>query len=291
MLATYTTIYGILPFYLRTQKLISTLVAVMFLQIFITLGERVSLRLVNHLPVNSETLFGITFIYLLLETNFMVGIAFVIRIYKIWFAEQEIRHNAEKKNLENEMNLLRAQLNPHFLFNTMNNLYALSLEDTPKTTEGIAKISDLLRAVLYECNEREIMLDKEIELIRNYIDLERMRYGARLKLDFIVEGATCNLKIAPMVLFTFVENCFKHGSSKDPGEPFIHIEIKVDEKQMVFRAKNGTILFDSGDEKKRAGGIGLNNVKKRLEILYPGKYELNFGSDNCCFEVYLKLVR
>lgn len=291
MLATYTTIYGILPYYLRTQKLLVALLALIFLLGSVTLGERIFLRLINGLPVTADSLFGITYIYLMLETNFMVGIAFAIRFYKIWIKQQEEKHLIEKKNLENELNLLRTQLHPHFLFNTMNNLYALSLENTTKTSEGIAKISDLLRAVLYECNEREILLDKEITLVRNYIDLEKMRYGNRLQLDFSVTGNTADWSIAPMVLFTFVENCFKHGCSLDPEKPFVRISLDANEKAMTFVVSNTAPKLEKVRSSKQGGGIGLNNVKKRLEILYPQKYELNYGSNNCCFEVFLKLLR
>ncbi len=184
MIATYTTIYVLLPFYLKKRNLILTVFLLVGLIASVTLGERIFLRRINQLPINSETLFGVTFLYLMLETNFMVAIAFTIKFGKKWKLQQQEKFEIEKQNLQAEMNLLKAQLHPHFLFNTMNNLYALSLEESAKTSEGIAKISDLLRSVLYECNEVEIELEKEIRLIENYIDLEKMRYGNRLKLTF-----------------------------------------------------------------------------------------------------------
>lgn len=277
MLATYTTIYGILPFYLKKRKLVVTVILLVALLFLVTLGERICLRLINSLEVTSDTLFGVTFLYLLLETNFMVGIAFAIKVIKKWFEQQQEKHEMEKRNLETELNLLRAQLHPHFLFNTMNNLYALSVEKSAKTSEGIAKISELLRSVLYECNKAQILLAKEIKLLRNYIDLEKMRYGDRLHLQFTVTGEVKEMKIAPMLLFTFVENCFKHGSRNDPGNPYIKIGLEVSDKKLVFVAENSKpkpVKETAADGISE--GIGLANVKKRLGIIY---------GDNCILEI------
>jgi len=287
MLATYTTIYGILPFYLKKRKLVATVFMVTTLLFSVTLGERVCLRTINDLEVTFDSLFGVTFLYLLLETNFMVGIAFAIKVVKKWFEQQQEKHEMEKRNLETELNLLKAQLHPHFLFNTMNNLYALSVEESEKTSEGIAKISELLRSVLYDCNEVEISLEKEIKLIKNYIDLEKMRYGDRLHLQFSVNGVLEEMKIAPMLLFTFVENCFKHGSRNDPENPYIKINLAGSEKRMVFEAENSKPGNIESDTNSVSGGIGLANVKKRLEIIYGENYDLELKNEKRSFKVRL----
>lgn len=287
MLCTYITIYVILPFYLKKRKLVLTVILVIVLLFFITLGERIFLRRLNSLSINSETLFGVTFLYLLLETNFMVGIAFAIKIVKKWFVQQQEKHEMETRNLQTELNLLKAQLHPHFLFNTMNNLYALSIEKSSKTSEGIAKISDLLRSVLYDCNDTEITLEKEIKLIENYIDLEKMRYGNRLKINFEVNGPLKEMKIAPMILFTFVENCFKHGRSNDLNNPYIIINLNVNETGLQFMAENSKPTIKENAEKCYNGGIGLNNVRKRLEIIYKLKYNLNISEEKNSFKVNL----
>ena len=292
MLATYTTIYGILPFYLKHKKLIVTVLMVISLLFFVTLGERICLRVINNLELTFDSLFGVTFLYLLLETNFMVGIAFAIKVVKKWFEQQQEKHEIEKRNLETELNLLRSQLHPHFLFNTMNNLYALSLEESAKTSEGIARISELLRSVLYDCNEAEILLEKEIKLIGNYIDLEKMRYGDRLHLKFDVNGPVNEMKIAPMLLFTFVENCFKHGSRNDPENPYIRINLDVSKERMVFQTENSKPV--SAIESKTnvvSGGIGLTNVKKRLEIIYGENYNLELKNERLVFKVKLVIIR
>ena len=290
MLATYTTIYAILPFYLKERKLFLTLLMVGALLVVITLSERIFLRWLNDLPLTSDALFGVTFLYLMLETNFMVGLGFTVKFVKKWFEQQQEKHEVEKKHLESELSLLKGQLHPHFLFNTMNNLYALSLEKSSLTTEGIAKISDLLRSVLYECNDKEIALDKEIKLIRNYIDLEKMRYGKRLAVDFKVRGRPEETRIAPMLLFTFVENCFKHGCSNDPGKPCVKICIEVKRGDIHFHAEN-SIPAVVNKKHTKSGGIGLVNVKKRLELMYRGKYKLICGNNENCYHVSLSIKK
>ncbi len=288
MIATYTTIYVLLPFYLKKRNLILTVFLLVGLIASVTLGERIFLRRINQLPINSETLFGVTFLYLMLETNFMVAIAFTIKFGKKWKLQQQEKFEIEKQNLQAEMNLLKAQLHPHFLFNTMNNLYALSLEESAKTSEGIAKISDLLRSVLYECNEVEIELENEIRLIENYIDLEKMRYGNRLKLTFDVKRPIHNFKIAPMLLFTFVENCFKHGSSNDPGNPYIHIKISTNEDEMLFVAENSKSQAVKMNGIKNEG-IGLKNAQKRLDIIYGERHKLEITDTQNKFEAFLSI--
>ncbi len=287
MLATYTTIYGILPFYLKKRKLLISVFFVVVLIFGVTLGERIFLRKLNSLPITFDKLFGITFLYLMLETNFMVGIAFAIKTVQKWLDQQKEKHEMEKQNLETELNLLKSQLHPHFLFNTMNNLYALSLEQSSKTSEGIAKISALLRSVLYECNETEIPLTKEIELLRNYIDLEKMRYDNSVDFSFEVSGPLENVKVAPMLLFTFAENCFKHSGIKKNKSHYIKMRIDVAENKFDFYTENSKPQTPESRNKKE--GIGLNNVRKRLEILYAGKYSLEINDLDTKFTVGLSI--
>lgn len=289
MMATYITIYGILPYYLKTRRPLLTIVPAVIVLFLITLGERMFLRWLNHLPITSGSLIGVTFLYLMLETNFMVGLAVVIKFLKIWFDQQQEKYEMEKKHLESELNVLKAQLHPHFLFNTMNNLYALSLEKSSLTSKGIAKISDLLRSVLYECNDPEISLAKEIRLIKNYIDLEKMRYGSRLDVNFRIKGEVEHFMIAPMILFTFVENSFKHGSSNDAENPYIDIDLLLRGKEIRFKAENSKPQKTVQRKENKTGGLGLVNVKKRLEIIYPGKYELNYCDKDSSYIVDLRI--
>ena len=165
------------------------------------------------------------------------------------------------------------------------------MEESSKTSTGIAKIADLLRSVLYECNDTEITLVKEIKLIENYIDLERMRYDNRLTLEFNISGQVDKVKIAPMLLFTFIENCFKHGSSNDSGNPFIKIDLTVAENEIIFFAENSKPDLKKVIANNTSGGIGLKNVKKRLEIIYGDNYNLKIQDKKLSFTVLLKIIK
>jgi len=290
MFATYITIYVLLPHYLKKRNLFVIVSAIIIVLFFSTLGERIFLRKLNSLEITFDTLFTLSYIYLLLETNFIVASAVAIKIAKKWFEQQGEKHDMEKRNLETELNLLKSQLHPHFLFNTMNNLYALSLEKSTKTSEGIVKISKLLHTVLYECNDAEITLEKEVKMIENYIDLERMRYSKNFKIEFNVDGPLAKIRIAPMVLFTFIENCFKHCGSIEPENSFIKIDLNVTNEAIDFFAENSKLNSLKNKNQTESGGIGLANVKKRLEIIYGENYNLNIKNKENSFEVNLRII-
>lgn len=288
MAATYITVYGILPFYLRTRKLVVTVLLVVVVLLLATLGERIFLRLINGLSITSGSILGVTFLYLFLETNFMVDIAFAIKIVKKWFEQQTEKHEMEKQNLKKELHLLKAQLQPHFLFNTMNNLYSLSVAESAKTSEGLAQMAALLQSVLYECNESEIALENEIKLIENYVELERLRYGSDLNLKFIITGPVEKWKIAPMLLFTFVENCFKHGGRRKNGKFEIEVNLLVSNESLIFQTEN-SLPAQKKPEETNSGGVGVRNAKKRLEILYKNRYRLALKEDIQTWKVLLEL--
>lgn len=289
MASTYITIYLILPYYLREQHFLLSLIYFFGTLLLTCTFQRIFLRYINNLDIVPDKIFDLSFLSLFLETNFMVGIAMAIKLIKKWFDQQKEKFEFEKKSLESELNLLRAQIHPHFLFNTMNNLYSLSLGQSNKTSEGIAKVSDLLQAVLYDCNEVYIDLEKEITFIQNYIDLQRLRYDEQLTLDFRIEGNYQGLKVAPMLFITYIENCFKHGSSNDPDHSWITVLFRIQDKQIFFKAENSKPKQTSGAIKTQLGGIGLENVKKRLDILYKDNYKLNVCESKEMYGVEIEL--
>lgn len=288
MVAAYTTVYAVLPWYLRTRRLIPTILLVISVLLLVTVGERMLLRLINGLPLTSSSILGVSFLYLFLETNFMVGIVFAIKIVKKWFEQQEQNRAMETRNLEKELVLLKAQLQPHFLFNSMNNLYSLSLVQSAKTSEGIAQLAELLQSVLYDCNDQLFPLSKEIKLINNYLELERLRYDALLDLSFNVSGRVEEWNIPPMLLFTFVENCFKHGKPNPEGDFYICLNLAVTARQLKFIVRN-SIAEDRHDRYQETGGVGLVNAKKRMDIIYDASYQLNYGTAGNLWEVYLEI--
>jgi len=215
--------------------------------------------------------------------------AIILMVLNYYRHQKEILSLKEQKKTT-ELNLLKHQLNPHFLFNTLNNLYALALKKSDKTPEVIEKLSDILDYMLYHCKDNFVEIANEIELIENYIALEKIRYGKRLDVEFnhqIEDG----VKIAPLLLLTFVENAFKHGVSQEINVASIKISLNANKEEIFFNIQNTTpTIVNINDESKR-DSIGLKNIEKQLEILYPpNNYILNISSEGGLFNVILKLI-
>ena len=220
-----------------------------------------------------------------LTMSTMAGFASMIVLFKSWMKKQKEFLLAEKEKANAELQLLKAQIHPHFLFNTLNNIYSFSLENSAKTPDMILKLSSLLSYVLYDCKANEVLLEKEIDTMKNYIDLERERYGNKLEVSINVEGEVKNRYVVPLLLLPFLENAFKHGTSEQLEKPWLSIDISV--KQNLLRCKivnsKNKIVMSSEN------GIGINNVRKRLTYLYPGNHELKLSDEGNFFVVSLWL--
>jgi LytS/YehU family sensor histidine kinase len=212
-----------------------------------------------------------------------------IKLIKTWFTEQLEKEKLAKVNIQTELQLLKAQLHPHFLFNTLNNMYYLALEKSDKTPVLIEKTSRVLRSVLYECNTPKIKLEQELLLIEDFIDIEKIRYDENFKLDFKKDIQVNDIQISPLILFTFVENSFKHGVSDVVDGQWIKLSIEADEKQLHFNISNSKSEDKSKDEMNYRNGIGLRNVKRRLHLLYPKCHQLSIKSSSDEFVVDLSI--
>lgn len=170
-----------------------------------------------------------------------------IKLIKIWFEQQKEKFEIEKRTLQSELNLLKAQIHPHFLFNTLNNLYALSLINSEKTTDVIRKFKRILQFSIHDAQLKRVPLQKELDMIHDYIEIEQIRYGDRLRVEYQITGSAEKLEIAPFILFTLVENCFKHGSSADAGKPWIKLSLHVKDGLIIFETKNSipTLILNS----------------------------------------------
>jgi len=186
--------------------------------------------------------------------------------------EREAAAEMRKDNLFYKLRYLRAQMNPHFLFNTLNSIYSLSLKKSDRTPEMVIKLADLVRYLVYECNEEKISLDKEIAFIRNYIEIEQVRYKADIR--FTVEGDTKGVMLEPLLFIAFIENGFKYAMDNEFTQPFIYITLKVEDARIVLNVMNSTNA-DLETQAKRINGRGLTNSKSLLELLYPGSYKLD----------------
>ncbi len=214
------------------------------------------------------------------------AVAGVIVMFKKWYTDQQKTRALEKDKLEAELKFLKSQIHPHFLFNTLNNLYALTLKKSDKAPDMVIRISEMLDYMLYQSNEKEVELSKEINLIQNFLELERIRYGDRLDLKFQIQGDPEDKFIAPLLLLPFLENSFKHGVSNNTGNPFIHMQIEITEDDFSMHISNS---FGNQTKESYSEGIGLKNVERRLELLYKEQYILRISKNDGIFEVYFRL--
>jgi len=200
-----------------------------------------------------------------------------------------IKNQNEKKLLENarlnaEINFLKSQINPHFLFNTLNSVYAQAHSRSDKTEVSILKLSELLRYMLYDSGENRVELSKDIQYINNYIDLQKLRLSSKVMINYTVTGKLDGYYIAPLLLITFIENAFKHGISYSQSSS-INIEIKTIDETLTLVVSNPLVQTNTFAD----GGLGLKNVTRRLELLYPDKYQLLIQQENNYHIVNLNL--
>lgn len=231
----------------------------------------------------------------IMTLNFIVFFAIAVKQIKRAFLIQQEKNDLERKKLntelklkEAELKLLKAQIHPHFLFNTLNNLYGLAMEKSDEAPGLVLRLSDILDYILYRCNEKRVLLYDEISNLQNYIAIEKLRYSKKLKINIDFPEETDNLQIAPLLLLPFVENAFKHGVSNHPGTATVSISINVQHTHTKFcitNSKNPTRKQPVTYSK----GVGLQNVKKRLELLYPNKYNLTIDEKEDTFSVTLSL--
>lgn len=217
----------------------------------------------------------------------VVGFALAIKLLKNWYLKQRETEQLFREKIKSELQLLKAQVHPHFLFNTLNNIYSFILNGSPDSPGMVKKLSGLLHYIIYECNQPMVKLEKELNMIRDYITLEKIRYGDNFNMSLQVQGNAADKMIYPLLLIPFIENSFKHGASQMLTHPWVHLDIAVEEHTLHFKISNSKP--DWRHEFSTAKGIGLNNVKKRLALLYPETHSLNIIEDQLSFEVSLKI--
>ena len=240
--------------------------------------------------VYDETYPGETFAPSLMFFSFLriysfVGIAGAIKMFRGKQHQKEREQQLIKEKLESELHFLRAQINPHFFFNTLNNIYGLARKQSDQTADVVMKLSKLMRFILYECTSDSIPIFQEIKVLEDYIALEKIRYDDRLTINFSKKIDDAHQQIAPLLLLPFVENSFKHGASEMRFDTRIDLDILLEKKLLTFRICNMKDASNKSDGK----GLGLQNVKRQLELLYPNNYELSIDDAGDKFTVVLKL--
>jgi two-component system, LytTR family, sensor kinase len=214
----------------------------------------------------------------------------VLNIITKWWRFQQEKQDLLTQSMQSELQFLKSQINPHFLFNTLNNLYSLTLTKNDKAPEIVLKLSEIIRYMLYECNERRVMLNREIQYMQNYLDLEKLRQPKNVEISMIVEGNINDQQIAPLMFIPFLENCFKHGLNNHiSGDGFVRARFRVQDEDLEFYIENSKPPHIPRMEHPRSGGIGLNNIKQRLNLLYPKDYDLTIEDDPQKYAVTLVL--
>lgn len=208
------------------------------------------------------------------------------KMLKNYFLKIQEYRLLTKENAMAELQLLNAEIQPHFLFNTLNTIYSFTLDRSDETRGLVVKLKDTIGYMVYECDSPQVSLEKEIKMIRDYAGLEKIRYGSRLHISMTVSGECEEKMIAPLLMIPFVENCFKHGVGKTIGNAWIDCSVKVTGDKLDFSISNGNGHEIAPNEKS---GIGLANVKKRLELLYPGRYTLSIDHTEQAFTIYMQV--
>ena len=296
---TYFVNYYLIPRFLFTKKYLKstlfafyTLVVSVWLELLISLAIFIFIgnyQMVKIDPASFDAVLLFVGLYFIIIVA--TAIMLVRRSFKIQKKNKELdrrKFEVELKLKEAELKLLKAQIHPHFLFNTLNNLYGLTLEKSDDAPNLVLRLSDILDYILYRCNEKRVPLSDELNNLKNYIEIEKIRYSKKLKMELGFPENTGNLFIAPLILLPFVENAFKHGVSKSAGTAEVKIETTIDKNELQFNIENSKNPENKTGE-NYTKGIGLKNVKKRLDLMYPEKYTLLIDDKPETFSVNLTL--
>lgn len=291
IIITYFTIYYLIPKYILKKKyvhffLLFTLSLIIF---YLTrTGLNYILVTKNIWPEaqgNQEPFTVIHVVELMIGAIYVIAFVSAIKLTYDWVNEKKRNEDLQRIQLQTELNFLKSQIQPHFFFNTLNNLYALVIKQSPNAPNVVMKLSEIMQYVLYEVKEPKISLMKSINYLYTYLELEKLRYGERVKSEISIEGNIDDVEIPPLLFLPFVENCFKHGT-KHHEDIKVHIDFAIKDNFLYFTVTNN---FVASDDQSPRHGIGIENVKRRLHLLYGSGYSLKTRSKKNEYSVNLKL--
>ena len=217
---------------------------------------------------------------------FVVFVAIAIKFYKRWAEKDYREQKVQKAKVEAELQMLKAQINPHFLFNTLNSIYVLAMKKSEQTASIVLKLSDILDYILYRIDTPKIAIANEIRIIENYIELEKIRFADRVDVSFTYNLVSKDIQIPPMLIIPFVENAFKHGVAKSINKSWIKIALNESDHTLNILVSNSKSQTSA---KGITGGIGLANVTKRLELIYGDSYKLDISEKTNLYDVSLSI--
>jgi sensor histidine kinase YesM len=288
MAVVYTLLYFLIPRFLVKKKYFNFILGFMGLIVFAILY--VEVFQLNYHSTNKFVGFDFRWGKNILPFIHVAGIAISIKFIKYAYFQEDRAVKARQQKTIAELELLKAQIHPHFLFNTLNNLFAHTLRNSTDSPQIVSRLSNLLRFMIYESRQDFIPLAEEIKLLNNYIDLEKLRYGQELDMSVTFTGDLENKLIRPLLLLPLIENSFKHGMSQQLEKKWIQLAMEVDQHILYFKLANSKDPKQVKTEVRgKSKGIGLENVRRRLELLYPGKYKMEVLDQDDVFLIDITL--
>ncbi|WP_298542091.1 histidine kinase [uncultured Aquimarina sp.] len=287
----YFNIYYLIPNYLLKKKYISYVAFLLFslgIHYVVRSGLNYWLITENIWPEaqGENEPFGLNHIIaVVLGELYVLALTFSIKISVDFIMERNKNQQLTELQYKTELEYLKAQIQPHFFFNTLNNLYALTMQKSSKASEVVVKLSEFMQYIIYDASKRKVPLIQEIQYIDNYIELENIRYGNQLKTEINIVGCIDDVLVTPLLFLPFVENAFKHGF-KDRGEMSLSVSFEVDNEALIFIAENS---YDKEASSRSKNGIGIKNVERRLQLLYNKNYKLKISNDNDIYKITLKI--
>ena len=287
MVPTYFIAWFAVPRFLQKKQILYFILCVIVAMVFIFFARIKWMELVNYINEGGYWKMPATkMLKNIIRDYSVVALAICIYIIGDWRKNQQLNEQLIKAKAEAELRLLKGQLHPHFLFNTLNNIYSLALQKSELTADSILKLTELLDYLVYWANKEKVSLSKEVELLKSYLDLEKLRYGEKLQLNAEFSAIDEKIKVSPLILLPFVENCFKHGGVNESGVFWINLKLKVYSDKFVFNIENS-----KRKKKKKTGngGLGLQNIQQRLALIYPKNHHLEIDDNEDFFSVRLEV--
>ncbi len=287
MIPTYFIALYVVPRYLHSERWIQFIFWILAVAIFVFFARIKWAELVNYLETARYfKMPAHKMLKNIIRDYSIIALAVCIYIIGDYRKKQKINEQLTKAKAEAEIKLLKGQLHPHFLFNSLNNIYSLALMKSDLTADSILKLTELLDYLVYRANKDKVALSKEVELLRNYVELEQLRYGEKLKIERNITLKN-DKQVAPLILLPFAENCFKHGGAGKDGIFHLKIDLYADSDRLVFHITNSRKKGRENTESN--GGIGLENIRKRLNLLYPGRHQLDIDQRSEYYSVRLEI--
>lgn len=287
ILPAYLTAYWLVPRYLEKNRIWPFLLGIAAMAALVFAGRLGALYLWIGLEAGSDIYIPPSKVLKNVIRDYsVIALAVCLKIIADWRRQRQLNRQLYEAKAETELQLLKAQLHPHFLFNTLNNIYGLSLQRPDKVPDSIIRLSKILDYLVYYSQKEEIALNKEVELIRNYLALEQMRYGKKLQLVAELPKVAEKVKASPLLLLPFVENAFKHGAKGEDGRWWIKMRLQLADGRLVFSIENSKGVTPLPEN----GGIGLKNIRERLALLYPKRHKLTIDDSESVFSVRMEIT-